>query len=245
MIQVTTGNFTTFNLPALTGLVWKTGGLVADGTLRVSTGLDAAAPKVSILGPGAKQRLPNTNATFGVWGTASDKGSSGLAGVSWSVNGGGAHAATLTSGVGVSNWTADVPLVAGMNNFLVWGRDNDGNVTAVPRLLYLIVEKQVFFHTNGATGLIPAVDKFGRLPTNGAMLEVTVPYTVTVIPTANFVYSNTVVTNATQTNTITLQKVTFIMQTNTHVFFNVQTNRFLVAGGTYNGLFYDTNTNCR
>ncbi|MGO9022206.1 MAG: fibronectin type III domain-containing protein [Syntrophobacteraceae bacterium] len=95
---------------------------------------NAKKPTVTVLEPKQNASVPGDSVV--VQGTASDK--SGVASVWWCVNG-----CPWQQASGTAKWTANVPLVPGVNSVEVYSQDPVGNVSAIASLSLVSLENLV------------------------------------------------------------------------------------------------------
>jgi len=210
---------------------------------------DTVPPKVSITLPAANARttVPTLEGTasdnaqvtkVSYWLTNINHGFSATNGV-----------ATLTAGRGaISNWSIQVVPLPGTNILTVKSVDFSGNGSKPDsRTFFYEVPAALRVQTVGTgsgafTGKAAAPG--GSLPANGALLNLGESYSITAIPGKTSLFSNWVassnwVAGFVVSNNPTLK---FIMSTNLTLQANFSSNIFLAGAGTYNGLFYPTNS---
>ncbi len=177
-------------------------------------------PTVAFTAPASGARLfAMTNL---VTGTADD--SDAVDAVELSVNSG-----AFTPASGTKNWNMPLVLPAGTNVLQVRARDDFGNYSLTNRRSFFQVVTSQLTLTIQGTGTISGA-------TNGQGLEVGRGYHLLATPGSNSVFSNW--TGQVSGNSSTLN---FIMQSNLVIQANFVPNPFLRVGGSYSGLFYETN----
>jgi hypothetical protein len=145
-----------------------------------------------------------------------------------------------TNGTTTKTWSITNALLPGTNHVTVQSVDYSGNKSGLVTSEFFYESPALFqLVTNGPGGITGSASFSGDVrPTNGAMLNIGEGYTLTAKPAANYVLSNWVSSTGQTTNSPTFH---FIMETNLVIAANITTNLFIGAGGTYNGLFYQTN----
>jgi uncharacterized repeat protein (TIGR02543 family) len=177
-------------------------------------------PTVTFTAPAAGARL--TEATNVLVGTASDSVS--ISNVEVSVNGG-----AFTPASGTTDWNSLVLLPAGTNVLWVRATDTFGNHS-------LTNKRSVFQVVTGALALTIAGTGTVSGATNGQSLEVGRGYHLLATPGPGYVFSNW-----TGHAFSTVPALSFLMQSNMSLQAHFVPNPFLRVGGTYNGLFFETN----
>jgi hypothetical protein len=131
--------------------------------------------------------------------------------------------------IGTSNWTADVPLVPGINTVQVWAVDLAGN-TNIPavRFFTYVVKVPIKMQPSGTGTISPNL--------NGHELEIGKVFTVTAHPGTGQIFAGW--SGAAETNRPAL---TFSMASNLDFTANFIPNPFAGFTGFYTGLFADTN----
>ncbi|HXJ55641.1 MAG TPA: immunoglobulin domain-containing protein [Verrucomicrobiae bacterium] len=187
--------------------------------------VDGIKPLVVISSPTPGARL--TNSSVALTGTASDN--IRVATVEWRLENsqgiGSYHPA-----IGTSNWSAIVAgLTPGVNTVQARARDTVGNWSAETTSWFnYVVLSPLTVGINGLGSITPNL--------NGQQLEIGKAYKLTALPAPGYALSNWtggVVTNS--------ANVSFLMQSNLTLTANFVPNPFVRVGGTYYGLFYETN----
>ena len=185
--------------------------------------IDHQNPTLLITSPKSAQFA--SNAQFTATGTAKDNDR--VAAVYYQLNGG-----VWTNATGTNNWSANLVLNPGTNAVLAYAQDPSGRVSTTNRAtLNYVPSVRLNITGTGSGTLVPAY--------NGALLAVGTNYTITIKPSAGFIFSNWLdhAGNLLSTN----PTLTFTMQSNTAFFVNLNSNHFYWARGNYAGLFFDTN----
>ena len=191
------------------------------GTRRVSIDvLVKPRPTSAFTAPAAGARL--TAVTNLLTGTASD--SAGVAAVEFSLNGGAFDLAN-----GTNSWNAQLVLPPGTNVLRVRVTDRFGNLSLTNTRSFFQVVTSVLTLTVEGSGTVSGA-------VNGQGLEVGRGYRLVATPGAGFAFSNW--TGHASGN---LPALGFLMQSNMVLQANFVPNPFLRVGGTYNGLFFETN----
>ena len=211
-------------------------GAVADAQ---TLGTDKAVPSVLTINAPFDKDFRTNSGTVRVGGAVADGKDGPIALVLYKLNSAGYKPATLSSSGVNTNWSAALNLNVWTNKFTVKAIDRAGKVKILPTKTYTFVWtnelKVILSEGSGSAALTP-----NWTTTN---LEVGQTYSMTVVPTKNllgintFWYSNTIAKSDSSTNTITVPKFNFRMETNMVLTINSVTNRFIAAAGEYNGLF--------
>ena len=137
-----------------------------------------------------------------------------------------------------SKWSATVTLGAGSNTITAYGVDVLGNAgTNTSAVVFYWVTNTLELQTNGY-GSITNSAKPNPLVIGSNSVVVGTNYTVKAVPTPSNLFigwTGTITNNA--------NPLTFTTQSNMTLVANFVTNFFIGAAGSYNGLFYVTNTN--
>lgn len=177
-------------------------------------------PTITITAPDAGARL--TQVTNVLAGTASD--SVKVTNVEFSVNGG-----AFTRANGSNNWNTPLVLPAGTNMLRVRATDIFGNYSLTNTRSFFQVVTSALNLTIAGAGTVSGA-------TNGQILEVGRGYRLLATPGAGFLFSNWTGTVSGSAPTLN-----FLMQSNMSLQAHFVPNPFLRVGGTYNGLFFETN----
>ena len=223
-------------------LITNTYGKINSSNTKLTVLPDLVPPTVSITSP-----KPNARASSPLLsGTASDKAR--VTNVFFSLTNlfTGSNftgSATLTNGTGaVSNWSIALPPLPG-TNILSVESVNFSSLTSKVVSVTFFREAQSpltvrILGGGGAKTTGKASVTGDKLPANGAMLNLGESYSITALPDQFSLFSNWVA-GAAVSNSPTLK---FIMNSNTVLTANVVSNFFRAASGTYNGLFFPTNS---
>lgn len=177
-------------------------------------------PTILFTTPAAGARL--SQVTNLLVGTASD--SVGVTNVEFSVNGG-----AFTPANGTNNWNTSLVLPPGTNVLRVRATDTFGNLSLTNTRSFFQVVTSALALTIEGTGTVSGA-------TNGQGLEVGRGYRLVATPGLGYVFSNW--TGQASGTTPTLN---FLMQSNMSLQAHFVPNPFLRVGGSYNGLFFETN----
>ena len=190
----------------------------AYGTVATSAVLSVVAPSVSIVSPPATV----SNASLTISGKAS--GPNGVSIVNCQLNSNGWFAAE-----GALDWRANLTLQPGTNLFQARSFDPAGNPSTIK-------SATVFYVTLSPLTLL--INGGGSISTNfkGTNLIVGRSYTMQAKPAKDMIFSNWTGSITTNSNPLT-----FEMQSNMTETANFETNPFIAAEGTYEGLFFATN----
>lgn len=177
-------------------------------------------PTVAITSPAAGARVFTPPVT--VQGTAKDD--IHVSEVDYMLQNAAGNTGWLTA-TGTTNWSANLNLVAGTNTITVRSVGYGGQTSAlVSRSFFYVVTNMLTVTTNGLGKITPNM--------NGKFLEIGRRYSITAIPSNNWVFSNwsgSISSNAAVLN--------FLMQSNMVLNGNFVTNPFIPVAGVYNGLF--------
>jgi hypothetical protein len=195
--------------------------------LNLAFSLDTKGPTVTITSPANNAKL--TNSTVVVKGTASDN--VGVASVQLSV--GNAQGTNVYQADGTNTWTATVTnLIPGPNTISAVSVDTSGNKSAtVARTVTFVVVSPLTVNISGSGTVSPDL--------NGKLEDVGADITLTAKPGAGQVFSNWMSGDVELATTAAL---TFTMQSNLVLQANFVPNPFTPVAGTYQGLFYNTDT---
>lgn len=191
-------------------------------------------PKLTITSPKSGQSV--SNALLLVTGTVTDK--LAVDGVFYQLNG--SDWAPAMPSNSWSNWTASVNLSKqrprarnGANTISAYVQDAGGCFSTNTVVFTYIPSATLTVYTNGLGGITP-VD-------NRKLLAIGTNYTLTASPGKNWIFSNWVASGSADfiSNNAVL---TFKMQSNLTLTANFVTNPFIALQGSYNGLFYQTNS---
>lgn len=177
-------------------------------------------PTISFTAPAAGARL--FAVTNLLTGTASD--SVGVAAVEFSLNG-----SAFASANGTNTWNTPLVLPPGTNALRVRAIDAFGNLSLTNARSFFQVVTSVLTLTIQGVGTVSGA-------VNGQGLEVARGYRLVATPGTGYSFSNW----TGQASGI-LPALDFLMQSNMTVQANFVPNPFLRVGGTYNGLFFETN----
>jgi uncharacterized repeat protein (TIGR03803 family) len=204
--------------------------------------VDAPTPSVTILSP-----TPNSRTTLGVLtGTASDK--VGIVQVAYYITNRSTGAsmtnyAALSAGGTSRTWFTTNTITPGSNTIQVVSLNTSSNYSP-------LVTENFFYAAQGPFSVTTAGSGGGTVSglalirgdsppgTNSTTLVIGDPYTITAKPDSQSVFLNWTGNSITPTTSPTL---TFIMTSNMTLQANFVPNFYLTSGGTYNGLFFDTN----
>ncbi len=202
-------------------------------------------PKVAIVSPPANARTNSPVFTGTAWDLVRVTNV-----VWWLTNENGcplqSGTATLTSGG--SNWSFVPATIFPGTNVLRVQSEDWSCLTSKP------VSISFFYKVTNALTLLTGGDGTGSfkgaaasvkndpIPASGAWLNIGEDYSIQAVPGANSLFSNWVATNGAVLFTNTGAALSFVMQTNLVLTANFATNFFLPTHGTYNGLFFNTNT---
>ena len=205
---------------------------------------DRTAPNVTITSPTANART----AAPVLSGAATDQAA--VAGVTYWITNRNIGTVVTTGEASLSNGTTNVtwsitnlPL-AGSNILAVQSRNFASNYSPiVSRGFFYKVPALLTVSTNGTgTGALAASATYAGepRPTNGALLNIGEPYTLTATSGRNCFFSNWSGTFRATVPAPTA-RLSFIMESNTAICANFATNLFIGMAGVYNGLFYVSN----
>jgi uncharacterized repeat protein (TIGR02543 family) len=188
---------------------------------------DVEKPTLSITAPRVGERW--SNSLFNVTGKASDN--VGVAAVWYQLNTQAWTSNVITTNAS-TNWSASVSLSPGPNTIKAYAMDAAGNISPTNSVNFIYVVSAILtVGTNGPGTIHPNY--------NNVLLAVSNAYSMTATAGKGYVFSNwTANAGAVVTNGPVLK---FIMQSNLIFTANFVPNPFLPVGGTYQGLFYDTN----
>ena len=187
---------------------------------------DTKAPTVSISSPASGAKL--TNATVVVQGKATDNVAVAL--VEYRLeNAAGTN--DYQAATGTTNWSATVTnLIPGPNTIRVRATDTSGNIsTTVARPVTFIVVSPITLTVNGSGSVSPNL--------NGQLLALGSIFKVTAKPGLGDIFAGwtgDIVTD--------VASLSFTMQSNLTLQANFIPNPFIPVAGTYQGLFFDTNS---
>jgi hypothetical protein len=227
------GSSSQVKIPVAAGTTYQ---IVVDGKsgaagiiqLNLSFSLDSKDPTVAFTSPANNAKL--TNSTVVVKGTASD--TVGLASVQYRLeNAQGTN--DYQTATGTSNWTATITtLIPGPNTIRAFATDTSGNQSAVAaRTVTFVVVSPLTVNISGSGTVSPDL--------NGKLEDVGANITLTAKPGTGQVFSNWVSGDVVLATTAT---ITTPMETNLVLQANFVPNPFGPAVGTYQGLFYNTDT---
>jgi uncharacterized repeat protein (TIGR02543 family) len=190
--------------------------------------VDVEKPTLSITAPLSRQRW--SNSVFNVTGKAKDN--VGVASVWYQVNTA-PWANNVNTSNGYTNWNVSVTLPPGTNTIRSYAEDAAGNISITNSVSFVyVLSATLAVQTNGLGTLKPNY--------NNALLQISNTYTMTATASQGYVFSNwTSSAGAVVTNGPTLK---FIMASNLDFTANFVPNPFIAVAGTYDGLFYDTNS---
>lgn len=191
--------------------------VTATAQLRV----DSARPSVAIVKPRSNARV--TEANLRVEGTAKD--GFALSQVAVSLNGG-----EFVRAVGTTNWSVDLPLVAGTNVIRAKAIDRGFNESTHATVHTVFVVPSLFTLASPVHGTVTP-------NLSGQMLEVGQGYTLTAIPADGYLFSHW-----DGGLDFGLPVLSFLMRSNLTLAAHFVTNPFAPVKGTYVGLFRDTNS---
>ena len=204
-------------------IVSNSAGIVtsAEAVLSVTLPLDSIRPKLTVAFPLALLTSVTSN-TIILRGKATDN--IGIGGVFIQR---GSEAPVQTEGT--TNWSCTVPLVAGSNLFRIKSVDLAGNVSLTnTRTVFCIVTNPLTLTINGGGRVIGV--------TNGQPMVIGRSRRLTAVPATGYVFSNWLGSVVASNTTITL-----LMSANAALTANFVLNPFTMLGGTYTGLFFETN----
>jgi hypothetical protein len=189
---------------------------------------DKTPPKLTVASPTAGERW--SNSVFNVTGKVKD--SAGVVSVWYQLNTN-AWTNNVNTTNGFTNWNVAVPLTPGPNKIKTYAVDVAGNVSLTNSVSFTYVPSAQF------TARIVGPGKISPNYTN-VLLALNTNYTLTATAGKGFVFSNWVSNAGVESNGPVLK---FTMVSNLSYTVNFVTNPFTPAVGTYQGLFYNTNTN--
>jgi uncharacterized repeat protein (TIGR03803 family) len=186
-------------------------------------------PTLTITSP--KSGLSVSNALLTVTGTTKD--SVPVVVVYCQLNGGAWNVATPSNSW--SNWTDGVTLTPGTNTIKAYAVDTNGIISPTNSVSVKYIESATLTVQIVGDGAVTPND-------NGKLLALGANYTLKTVPAANNLFSNWVGgTSLPYTVLSANPSYTFTMQSNLVLQANFVTNVFLLAQGTYNGLFAPAN----
>jgi hypothetical protein len=191
--------------------------------------VDVEKPTLRITAPLTRERW--SNSVFNVTGEAKDN--VGVAAVWYQLNTQG-WSNNVKTGNAFTNWNVNVTLPPGTNTIRAYAMDAAGNISITNSVSFIYVLSTTL--TLQTTGL-------GTLKPNytNALLALSNNYTMTATAGKGYVFSNWVSgTGALLTNGPELK---FTMASNLNFTANFVPNPFASAAGTYEGLFYNSDTN--
>jgi len=201
--------------------------VVVSNMAGVATSLDALLtvqpdpenPSVQISYPASGAKVLNATVTM----TGKAKDNIAVAEVKYLFNG------VTNTATGTTNWSTVLNLTPGTNVVVAWSIDPSGRESD---------RKTSRFFYNSTNFLVLTINGTGEVIglTNGQGLLVGRPYSASVLPGTNFVF-----TNWTGTITSTNPTLSFLMQSNLVLNANFITNPFIATAGNYDGLFQETN----
>ncbi len=181
---------------------------------------ETVPPKLNLTAPLTGQRV--SNAVFTVTGTASDN--AGVSNVWFKLNAGDWAQAT-----GTTSWSANAALQPGTNVVRAFAQDTSGNFSTTNSATFVyVLSDRLTLLISGAGTVTPNY--------SNQLLELDKSYTMTAMPAGGWLFSNWLGTDA------LTSKLTFVMRSNLVFQANFVTNPFIATKGTYNGLFFETNT---
>ena len=190
---------------------------------------DTSRPKLRVNFPTTNLyvSVPQITAT----GQASDNVA--VSGVLYQLNGTGWL--TAATGDNWTDWNANLTLNKGPNTLQAYAIDTSGNMSATTRVQVVFVPSATLTLLTKGRGNISPAD-------NGKLLALGTNYSLTAIPSKNWLFSNWM-GGASQPYTVLSAKpvYTFKMQSNLVLQASFVTNMFLAAQGVYNGLFAAAN----
>jgi hypothetical protein len=206
---------------------------------------DKTKPTVAISSPLANARATNPVIT----GTAFDNAQ--VIAINYSVSN--VNTGTVINGTnnlganGATNktWAITNAVLPGTNYVTVQSFNYSGKPSSpVTREFFYVAPARFALTTNGFGSVTGSASVAGNVvPANGALLNIGEGYTLTAKPGRNYVLTNWIGSNALMgaftNNGLTLH---FIMESNETITANFTTNLFIGARGTYNGLFYGSNS---
>ena len=215
-------------------------GAVTSTVTSLAVSVDTVAPTISISSPASNSRATNG----AVSGTASDNAR--VVAVNYWLtnynNGVTGAAGQAILGLGTTNrtWTIPGAPLPGSNDVMVQSVDFAGNKSPVRARAFFYEVSSLFTLTRTGNGTVAGTASIpGDVPpTNGAMLHIGESYTLVATPARNWWFSNWTSAGSVAGASATLR---FVMEPGYSVAASFVTNFFLLAAGTYNGLFYSTN----
>ncbi len=243
-----TSQLTLTNVSLADAGVYKVTVTNGDGTDTASATLvvkaDTIRPTVAFTSPAANAR----SNSFVLTGLATDNGQ--VASVSYwitNINNGvttinASNQATLEgTNIARLTWTATPDLLPGTNIVAVQAQDSQTNNSLVATRTVFAIQQTPLTLTTVGTGSGTFVPRAALardiLPANGALLNTGEGYSLQAKPGKNSLFAGWTGSLGAQTNAT----LSFIMEPGLTLQANFVTNRFLVAAGIYNGLFFDTN----
>jgi len=216
-------------------------GSITSSVAVLTVKVDTNRPAVAISTPASNAQVTTNSIT--ATGTASDNAS--VTNVYVSLNGGAYQPASITNNPTRSSvkWGLPLSLIVGSNQISAYSADSMGNRSVTNTRSFLFaVPANVTVTVNGY-GVVTMTNLFDSVtPTSlvsTTRLFVNRIYTLTATAAHNNLFSSWVDnTDSTSTNSA---QFTFTAQSNLSLTVNFVTNRFLPFGGTYYGLFSDTN----
>jgi hypothetical protein len=192
--------------------------------------VDIEKPTLNITAPVKAERW--SNSLFHVTGTAKDN--VGVASISYQLNSNlwTELVTNVNTTNGWTNWNISLALAPGPNTIKAYSEDAAGNISITNSVSFIYVPStNLTVQTNGPGKFTPDY--------NNVWLALGTNYSMTATAVKGYVFSNwTGSTGAVLTNGATLK---FTMASNLSFTANFISNPFAFAGGTYQGLFYNTN----
>lgn len=182
---------------------------------------DVVRPTVTLKTPAANARV--INETNFATGSAADRG--GLAAVYYRLNEGDKLTAS-----GTTNWSAPLQPPPGTNTLVVHSVDTAGNPSIFIKRTFFRVVKELLTLQIIGNGKVSGA-------TNGQVLEIGRGYRLTATPSRGQLFIGWTGEIVSSSATIL-----FLMQSNLTLQANFIANPFIPVKGTYNGLFFDTNS---
>jgi hypothetical protein len=192
---------------------------------------DTIPPKVTIASPTAGERW--SNSVFNVTGKVKDTVAVTAVWYQLNSNAWTELVTNINTTNGWTNWNAEVTLTPGTNTFKACAVDTAGNVSPTNSVRFIYVLSAPFKVQINGLGKISPDD-------TNVLLQISNNYTLTATAGKGFVFSNWLSNAGVESNRPALK---FTMVSNLSYTLNFITNPFTPAVGTYQGLFYNTNTN--
>gem|GEM_PF-859890 len=189
---------------------------MADGMSLTAVFQDVQNPTLTVKYPKPKGYVSNQVVT--VTGTASDNGA--ITGVYWSSN-----QTDWNLADGTTNWTADIPMVAGTNVFTIKAVDTDNNEVNSTLQVTYVPSITVTIQIVGSGTVTPNLDK--------SVVSTNKSYKMTATAGTNYVFKSWQIGNFFYTTPV----ITFIPRTNTDFIVTFVPNPYMSNSGSYQGIY--------